>query len=122
MYRSTISTDCDTSVNNNQGCGTQFNTTNSNSFGASFNQVGGGWYAMQKTAADGINVWFWSRTDPTVPDEVRSGRNSVSPDSSWGWPSAAFPSTSCDYASHFNAHEIIFDLTLCVGVSFAFQR
>jgi hypothetical protein len=25
--------------------------------------------------------------------------------------------TNCDYVSHFNAHSIIFDLTLCVGLS-----
>ncbi|KIM83377.1 glycoside hydrolase family 16 protein [Piloderma croceum F 1598] len=107
---STVSTDCDATINNNQGCGTQF--TVPKSYGTSFNNAGGGWYAMQKTAADGISVWFWSRMDPDVPAEVRNNNDSISP-KSWGMPSAWFPSTNCDYASHFNAHEIIFDLTFC---------
>ena len=122
MSRSTVSTNCDISVSNNQGCGTQFTGPNLNSFGSSFNRVGGGWYVMQKTAEDGISVWFWSRMDSSVPDEVVSGRDSLSPNPSWGLPSAAFPSTSCNYASHFNAHEIIFDLTFCVSVFPASQR
>jgi len=105
-------------VNNNQGCGTQF--TIPKSYGIPFNNAGGGWYAMQKTAADGISVWFWSRRDPNVPDEVRSGEDSISP-KSWGMPSAWFPSTNCDYASHFNAHSIIFDLTFCVSLWVPFE-
>lgn len=117
MSRSTLSADCDAS---HHGCSTQFTGTNSNSYGSSFNNVGGGWYVMQRTAA-GINIWFWSRTDPTVPYEVSSGTRSVSANSSWGLPSAAFPFTSCDYASYFNAHAIIFDLTFCVSL-LAFQK
>lgn len=69
---------------------------------------------MQKSATAGINVWFWSRLDPTVPAAVRTGGKWIFPDLTWGLPGATFPSDGCDYASHFNAHQIIFDLTLCV--------
>jgi len=36
-------------------------------------------------------------------------------DGSWGWPEAAFKFEDCDYASHFDAHQILFDLTFCVN-------
>ena len=72
---------------------------------------------MQKTASQGISVWFWSRQNTTVPDEVKCGSDSLSPSiDNWGLPDAQFPLTDCDYESHFNAHAIIFDLTFCVGV------
>lgn len=75
---------------------------------------------MQKTATDGINVWFWGRGDPRVPSGIGHGWDSVKIDASWGMPDAIFPvAPSCDYASHFNAHEIIFDLTFCVSLSLA---
>jgi len=106
----TTSTNCDTSVDSNSGCGTSFDQTCS--YGAGFNDVHGGYYAMQKSASQGINVWFWSRDDLTVPQDVRYYLDTIFPES-WGLPNAAFPLGSCDYNSHFNAHQIIFDLTLC---------
>ncbi|KAF7980782.1 hypothetical protein HWV62_36845 [Athelia sp. TMB] len=108
---STVSPNCDASLNNNQGCGTQL--TSPNSFGSSFNAAGGGWYVMQKSVSAGINVWFWSRDDASVPAAVRKGGDWVAPDATWGCPGAAFGNVTCDYESHFNAHSIIFDLTLC---------
>lgn len=109
-----MSTDCDTSVNYNQGCGTRFRS--SKSYGQGFNAANGGWYVMEKSANEGINIWFWSRKDTTVPDEVRKGSDSLSPSiDEWGLPDAQFPVASCDYGSHFDAHAIIFDLTLCVS-------
>lgn len=111
---STVSTNCDASVNNNQGCGVSF--SKSGSYGAPLNSMGGGWYVMQRTQADGVYVWFWSRNDNSVPAAVKSADSSLSPDDSWGLPEARFPSTaSCDFSSHFNAHQIVFDLTFCVS-------
>ncbi|KAJ7703258.1 nucleophile-disabled Lam16a mutant holds Laminariheptaose in A cyclical conformation [Mycena rosella] len=107
----TVSTVCDASVNYNQGCGVEF--TKPNSYGQGFNSNGGGWFAMQR-ASCGIYMWFWSRNDFTVPLEVVQGLSTVNPDPTlWGVPDAAFPSDQCDYASHFNAHNIVFDLTFC---------
>jgi len=110
------STNCDTNVNYNQGCGVQGAT---GSYGAPFNAVGGGWYAMARTAQDGIRVWFWARNDLTVPPEVRYAPppgvpSIVTPNPTWGSPVAAFPmGPYCDYATHFNAHQFVFDLTFC---------
>ena len=74
---------------------------------------------MEKTASQGISVWFWSRQSMTVPDEVKYGSETLSPSiAEWGVPDAQFPTKpeNCDYNSHFNAHAIIFDLTFCVSV------
>jgi len=108
---STVSCNCDVSVNYNQGCGTSFAPTSS--YGSGFNDVHGGYYVMQKSASQGINVWFWPRDDPGVPPAVKWGSDTVLPSSSWGLPDAAFPLDSCDYHSHFNDHRIVFDLTFC---------
>ncbi|KAJ7647389.1 glycoside hydrolase family 16 protein [Roridomyces roridus] len=106
----TVSTTCDASFNYNQGCGVDFKP---DSYGPGFNEGGGGWYAMQRSSC-GIYMWFWARNDTTVPIEVSQGLSTVNPDPrNWGTPDAAFPTDECDYASHFNAHSIIFDLTFC---------
>ncbi|KAJ7045452.1 glycoside hydrolase family 16 protein [Mycena alexandri] len=106
-----VSTQCDASFNYNQGCGVSFGQPNS--YGPGFNADGGGWYAMHRGTC-GISVWFWSRDNSTVPTEVSQGLPTVNPDPSlWGSSDAFFPTTSCDYMSHFDAHNIVFDLTFC---------
>ncbi|KAJ7188334.1 glycoside hydrolase family 16 protein [Mycena filopes] len=107
----TVSTQCDASFNYNQGCGVSF--VQPNSYGPGFNAHGGGWYAMHR-ASCGISVWFWSRDNSTVPIEVSQGLATVNPDPSlWGVPDAFFPTSACDYMSHFDSHQIVFDLTFC---------
>lgn len=71
---------------------------------------------MQRTQRDGVKVWFWGRNDDSVPSQVKYGGETINPEASWGVPDATFPSTSsCDFANHFGAHEIVFDLTFCVS-------
>jgi hypothetical protein len=108
---SAVSNDCDVSVNFNQGCGTSFNPPSS--YGAGFNDNLGGYYVMQKSPSQGINIWFWTREDPGVPLAVKFGWDTILPCESWGMPDAAFHVDSCDYDSHFNAHRVVFDLTFC---------
>ncbi|KAF9051066.1 hypothetical protein BDZ89DRAFT_1107789 [Hymenopellis radicata] len=106
-----VSSNCDSAVNYNQGCGVAFKE--SNSYGSGFNANGGGWYAMSKTLASGVKVWFWPRDCSDVPDEVRDfGCDTIDIDK-WGQPDASFPPETCDQPSHFNEHNIIFDLTIC---------
>lgn len=106
------STNCDTSVNSNEGCGTDFNKPAS--YGDEFNGSEGGYYALARTKEDGIKVWYWSRYDPSTPLEVRTNFPVVDPDL-WGIPEAYFPTKpdTCDYETHFDAHNLIFDLTFC---------
>ncbi|KAH7910586.1 concanavalin A-like lectin/glucanase domain-containing protein [Hygrophoropsis aurantiaca] len=100
-----LSTNCDASVNGNQGCGISLDY---GTYGRPFNQANGGYYAMRRDKHDGISVWFLNRDlfsspyvlDPSLLQTIR--------------PNAHFPmGSNCDYAQHFNAHQIIFDLTFC---------
>lgn len=114
IFRTTESTNCDAAANGNQGCGTQL--TSSDSYGKGLNNIGGGWYVMKRTQTDGVAVWFWGRDDNSVPLAVRYGSSVVKPDRTWGTPDAVFPSSkSCSFSDHFDAHQIIFDLTFCVS-------
>jgi hypothetical protein len=117
--RATATTNCDAAVNYNAGCGVTFNDT-STSYGAGFNQAGGGFFVMYR-ASDSVKIWFFSREDEDIPDVIRNGPQCdepVYPDATWGAPDANFPfyPQYCDYDTHFNAHEMVFDLTFCVSV------
>ncbi|KAL9016720.1 MAG: hypothetical protein Q9185_005957 [Variospora sp. 1 TL-2023] len=76
-------------------------------YGASINS-GGAVYALEWTS-DGMSVWGWSSGD--APSDA-SGSN---PDpSSWGNPTASFPSSSsCDVDTFFKDQQIVFDTTFC---------
>lgn len=60
-------------------------------------------------------MYFWSRNDPSVPAAVKNGESCIEPDSSWGTPDARFPTDTCNWGQHFDAHSIVFDLTFCVS-------
>jgi len=107
----TVSTNCDTTFNFNQGCGTQ--VLSPGSYGEDFDAIKGGLYALARSKEYGIKVWFWPRASPRAPLEVRSDCEAVHPDS-WGPPTAYFPTgDNCDYEEHFDAHMLVFDLTFC---------
>ncbi|KAI5118460.1 hypothetical protein M0805_006279 [Coniferiporia weirii] len=105
------SLNCDSSAGSNTGCGNTFKKPNS--YGSALNSVQGGWFVMKRTNADGAYVYFWARNDPSVPEEVKSGGKTINPSDSWGEPEARFPTDTCNWSQHFNAHNIIFDLTFC---------
>jgi hypothetical protein len=91
--------------NGDDGCG--FTTTNTQGYGAGFNAIGGGVYAMEWTSS-AIEVFFFPRT--SIPSDITSG----SPDpSTWGTPVASFSGSGCDIDSHFSNHNIVFDTTFC---------
>ncbi|KZV88444.1 endo-1,3(4)-beta-glucanase [Exidia glandulosa HHB12029] len=100
---------CDANASGNQGCGVGFDSNTS--FGPSFNQAGGGYYATERTETS-MKVWFWQRDDPSVPEEVKSNTGAVSP-STWGTPRALFVSDSCDLNAKFGPNAFIINLTLC---------
>ncbi|KZP25000.1 glycoside hydrolase family 16 protein [Athelia psychrophila] len=103
--KSIESTDCSTA----SGCVVQESAANS--YGAAFAQAGGGVYAMQYDVS-GIFIWFWSR--PNVPASITTSSASSPIDiSTWGHPSAAFPSSSCNMGQYFGAQKLVIDITLC---------
>ena len=68
---------------------------------------------------DSVKVWFFPRND-AVPGVIANGAprgTYMYPDLTWGAPAANFPfyPDRCDYAKHFNAHRMVFDLTFCVS-------
>lgn len=119
MSGNVTSTDCNAHHNENQGCGVQFR--NPLSYGALFNKYDGGYYAMARTKYEGVRVWFWNRWDSDVPWEIRHpptsdllGLAKLVPTPLWGQPAAVFEfGTECSDADHFDAHNLIFDLTFC---------
>jgi hypothetical protein len=84
---------------------------------------------MERTSTY-IKVWFWSRTDGSVPAEVKNGATSINT-SNWvivadashpeqrltrpsqGAPFAYFSNAQCDIASKFGPHQIVINLTFC---------
>ncbi|KAG6380032.1 glycoside hydrolase family 16 protein [Boletus reticuloceps] len=97
-------------VNGNAGCGVKL-TEDYNSFGPGFNNIGGGWYAIERTN-NYISIWFWERGDASAPSDATSGAATIDT-SNWGTPAAYFPNTDCDLATHFAANGIIINLTFC---------
>ncbi|KZW03327.1 glycoside hydrolase family 16 protein [Exidia glandulosa HHB12029] len=111
MKGTAVFNDCnvENGANSNQGCGVH--GVSSRDFGPPFNSAGGGWFAAERTNS-AIRVFFWSRQDTTVPAEVKNGSSTINT-SNWGSPTALFPSTSCDIASHFGPHNIVINTSLC---------
>lgn len=86
------------------GCGQA--TKDSNNYGAAFNSVGGGVYAMDWTS-EHINIYFFPRDK--IPADLTAGN----PDpSNWEPPTASFTG-QCDIDNHFKNHKIIINITFC---------
>ncbi|CAD0091233.1 unnamed protein product [Aureobasidium mustum] len=89
----------------NEGC--QITTSNYNTYGDGFNNVGGGVYAMEWTD-EAISIWFFQRG--SIPANVLSAN--PSPDYTWGKPLSQFTGC-CDIPEFFSDQQIVFDVTFC---------
>ena len=101
-----VSSDCYAEVNGNAGCGIEY--LGQGSYGAEFNENGGGVYALQWLRGS-VSSWYFPRG--TIPSDITK----LSPDpSSWGTPYAYFPlnPTNCD-PDHFNDMNMVINLTFC---------
>jgi hypothetical protein len=90
---------------NGAGCGVA--DRRNTSYGAGFNAIGGGVYAMQWTS-DFIKVWFFPR--PEIPADII---NRAPDPSGWGLPAADLIGTGDNIDEHFVDHAIVFDNTFC---------
>ncbi|KAI9843584.1 MAG: hypothetical protein M1838_002547 [Thelocarpon superellum] len=98
------SEDCYYMTNNYQGCG--IGIPNTQSFGAGFNNNGGGVYAVEWTS-QAISIWFFPRNN--IPLGVLAG----TPDpSTWGVPAGYFHG-DCSIDQNFRNHKIIFNTAFC---------
>jgi hypothetical protein len=123
----TLETNCSTG----KGCIVQ--ETKPNSYGAGFAKAGGGAYAMQ-FAPSGIYIWFWSVSPstryhsrcsetllffwqrPDIPSNLKNATSSSKIDTGlWGIPTAAYPSTACNFSYYFPPQNMVVDTTLCGG-------
>lgn len=68
---------CDVNTDGNSGCGVTAGPADT--YGPSFNAVGGGWWAMERTN-DFIRVFFWPRNAGGIPSDVLNGGSSVDTD------------------------------------------
>jgi hypothetical protein len=94
------------SGNGNNGCSAS--TSTPNAYGDSFNNNGGGVYAMQWESS-GIYVWFFPRNN--IPADIKNG---VPVTGNWGLPVVAFNGGSgCNVDQHFQNQNIVFDTTFC---------
>lgn len=98
-------TNCAAAQTNNEGCGVR--SSSSVSFGAPFNNNGGGVYAMS-WSSDGISVYFFPRG--SIPGDIV---NETPVPSGWGQPMAHWPASQCDPFKFFYDNVVIFDTTLC---------
>ena len=102
-----LTSNCDvkaTGQAENAGCG--ISHRDPNSYGAGFNENGGGVYATEWTSS-AIKIWFFPRTK--IPDDIPNG---VPNPSNWGTPSAWFGG-NCDIKAHFQNMQIVIDTTFC---------
>ncbi|KAJ9157526.1 Tat pathway signal sequence [Pleurostoma richardsiae] len=135
---SALSSDGDCNAGNgNLGCSSS--TTDTSNYGAGFNAIGGGVYAMEWTTS-AISVWFFPRgsaecdalsgqngtslTNSTTPTNgitpanvtvsaTNSSSSGVDP-SAWGTPLVTFVGGStCDIESHFANQNMVFNIALC---------
>lgn len=89
----------------NQGCGVR--DTDTRTFGAGYNAVGGGVAAL-KWDKYGIDIWTFSRAD--IPQDIIDEQPNPA---LWGAPVGNFPSTHCDPYKYFYDNFNIFTNTLC---------
>ncbi|KAI0136584.1 concanavalin A-like lectin/glucanase domain-containing protein [Xylariales sp. AK1849] len=92
--------------NGNDGCGEQINDTQT--YGAGFNEIGGGVYAVEWTS-EAISIWFFPRSG-SIPSDIAAGN----PDpTSWPAATGTFSGSGCDIDSHFTGHQIVFNTDFC---------
>ncbi|KAJ5378645.1 hypothetical protein N7509_011764 [Penicillium cosmopolitanum] len=99
-------TNCLNTANDNAGCGVEGKKA---TYGETFNDNGGGVYAMELRDA-GIRMWMFSRDD--IPSDISNTTSTPDP-STWGEALADFPSTGCDIGSHFKNQSIIANIDIC---------
>ena len=105
MTGSLVASACQVSQGgDNQGCGVK--DASASSFGAGMNRAGGGVVVLEWNDT-AINGWWFVRGQ--LPMDIVSGEPNPA---GWGSPVASFV-PSCNVATAFKNHNIIFDTTLC---------
>ncbi|ETS83011.1 hypothetical protein PFICI_04887 [Pestalotiopsis fici W106-1] len=94
----------------NRGC--TVSATDDNSYGDTFNAIGGGVYAMEWTD-DGIMIWHFARGN--IPNDIRY-RPLTKPDpSNWGAPQALFGGPA---GSSCETNKFFYNMSLAINIDF----
>lgn len=93
----------------NQGCGIE--DPSELTYGAGFNEAGGGVFAVEWTSQQ-IRMWFFPRGK--FPDDIVNSQPSPNP--SWGPPRSVFAG-NFEMDDHIKEQNIVFDTTFCGSVS-----
>jgi len=108
---SIVSSNCTSAEGAGAGC--MVHSDRPNSYGPGLNAIGGGFFAMERTASY-INVWFWGRNETDIPDDIQNLDNRTTINAgAWGQPYANFVNNDCDIEKSFQDQNIIINLTLC---------
>lgn len=97
---------CDVGTDN-IGCGYVPPSSDTTSYGDSFNAVGGGIYAMLWDD-EFIQVWHFNRDE--APADIAAKK--PQPDN-WGKPQAVYGGQKCDVKSHFRDMNIVLNINFC---------
>lgn len=87
-----------------RGCNYIPPSSDTTSYGDTFNAAGGGVYALEWTS-DTIKIWHFSRDN--IPADIT---NQVPDPSGWGEPEALFGTSSCDVSTHFSDMSIVLNM------------
>lgn len=93
------------------GCAFYDSNDNGPSWGTSFNNAGGGIWAMQFGKGNTVNIWFWGRKSGKIPDELSDASKSPKrlDTSKWGSPMGHFQTSG---NSQIKQQNIIMDITI----------
>jgi hypothetical protein len=118
-----------TNCSHQPGCSVSVSAQDS--FGPTFNQNGGGYFAMVRDTIEGgqgISVYFWPSNTTNLPTALQypalpymqTDTNVTSiayttQSTAWSTPNAHFPNSNstCAMQNYFEPHNIILDTTLC---------
>ncbi|KAI9887436.1 MAG: hypothetical protein M1823_000773 [Watsoniomyces obsoletus] len=89
----------------NKGC--QSEEQRSNSYGAEFNQNGGGVYALDWTS-EALRVFFFSRE--SIPADIKANKPNPA---TWGIPVMNVQGPGCDLDKNYRDQKIMFTMTFC---------
>lgn len=107
-----VTANCDINAPNQpQNAGCSIGDTSNLTFGADFNNAGGGVFATEWTSQF-IKIWFFPRG--SFPNDIVNSQ--PNPSENWGTPNALFQG-DFNLDDHFNNLQIIFDTTFCGQVS-----
>ncbi|KAI1079214.1 glycoside hydrolase family 16 protein [Whalleya microplaca] len=102
-------TDCGPTPEN-YGCNFAAPTSDTSSYGDTFNAEGGGVYAMEWDA-DALKLWHFPKSN--TPEDIKLAPV-VSPDpANWGPPQAIFGGPGCDADTYFYNMNLVLNINFC---------